>query len=476
MLDHADDAHFLTAPDLCRSHFAGQERIFRKIFGIPAAEHTAVDVDARRIDAGIGLARLVVAPIPLFADGVSEFFHQIFVEGGGHYRLAAIMAGAEHGIFIQKVGKSRGAVAVLGGGQTDTFDRLRGITALIDEFFQLFNAAAIEQFFPSGIVIGDDRLRRRFGRAARQQVADGQRALHVEVGHRLAGKVVGIVRRFVQQFVQHVVRQGHFARRRRIRPGAFPVAAGKDGGELIIGIGIPFRAGVAVFHRILRNGVFGIADILVQAALEGLFRLVRVVRHAQDIVAALQLVPAEGIAVRIAVVVRCGIIRVKGQRDRLAFVRLQLARLGEAAQHLCRLFDAAFIVRRRAVQLHDLFAGDGTRIGDGDVDLDRAVFFYLARARLPYFPGELRIREPVAEGIDDVFGIPVFAVGQGARLVIAVTHIDALFVIDKVILAVGIFIGKCRARAGAEIDEGRVFGKVRRPGIDQPAGRRDFAV
>ena len=98
------------------------------------------------------------------------------------------------------------------------------------------------------------------------------------------------------------------------------------------------------------------------------------------------------------------------------------------------------------------------------------------RGWLPDVPLEGSVAQTVAEGVDHVRGVPVLAVSEPPGLVIAVSDIDALLVIHEVVHSAVVLVAAAGVAAGTEVDEGRVLGEIRGPGVHQLAGGIDAAV
>ena len=193
----------------------------------------------------------------------------------------------------------------------------------------------------------------------------------------------------------------------------------------------------------------------------------RVVLKLHGVSALLKLVANEPVAVGIRVVVRSHVIQGEAQDHVLALARRKQAGLGIGHQHGRGLLDAAGRIRSRAVHLHDLLAGHAAgvghahRLGKGRVTIDALV---LLEVLVHDLPRESGVRKPVSKRVlnnalvagamDVAHAIPK-TLGVG-RLVPAVTHIDALDVVDKagrvVLLGdsnVGIVGTVCRVQTGA---------------------------
>ena len=112
---------------------------------------------------------------------------------------------------------------------------------------------------------------------------------------------------------------------------------------------------------------------------------------------------------------------------------IQHIRLGERHEHFARFFRSARSIRQTDVQLHDVFARNaaGVRHRHGNADFfvfrPRGVLGYAA---FFYSLAERRVRQAVAEGIDDVVVVPLL-VARPARFEVTVSHIDAFLVVDE---------------------------------------------
>ena len=130
----------------------------------------------------------------------------------------------------------------------------------------------------------------------------------------------------------------------------------------------------------------------------------------------------------VQVVVGRHVLDGKVDREGLARTGLEEPGLREAAQDDLSLLDPASGVGSGVVQLDDVLAraiagvGDLDRHGDGLVDR--------TGRRLDDLPGEVRVAQPVPEGVDDRLFVVDEPLG-GCALVVAVAEVDALGVVHE---------------------------------------------
>ena len=97
VLDAGGDAVALDTPDQCRRHFASQIGVFRKVFEIPAAKGTALDVDAGAQQDTDTLAGGFQAQV------AAHFLQQFLVPGVGKARGGGVAGGGDGLVQAQMV-------------------------------------------------------------------------------------------------------------------------------------------------------------------------------------------------------------------------------------------------------------------------------------------------------------------------------------------------------------------------------------
>ena len=101
---------------------------------------------------------------------------------------------------------------------------------------------------------------------------------------------------------------------------------------------------------------------------------VRAVADIYGIVAVVKLVARNAVCVGIVIVIRRHISDLHRYAYGLAHTRLNYIRFFKSAQYYVGLFDFSVGIGRRIIHLHNLFARNVTRVGNGDVRLDCPVF------------------------------------------------------------------------------------------------------
>ena len=277
------------------------------------------------------------------------------------------------------------------------------------------------------------------------------------------GKVAVGQHRVVEELLGH--RQLHRAGRHR----AFPVAAG------VVGHCVVAAALVAVHVRRCEQG----GDIIARAIrlgvgrrVEGVGRRVnhrsvavcghavggRLALHGQDIVCRRvrvignrQVMRAffQNIHARVVSVVAGQEVFRHGDGHRLALARLEQLRLREAHKLHCRLFNVILHVvvgiGLLRVDLHRLLARLVARVGNGDSQLILGLQPFADLLHLHIGESEVRVAQPVAEGVrDDVIVLEVARVRRAqhnvliARFRVLVAQIHAFLIDHIVVVAVGV--------------------------------------
>ena len=215
----------------------------------------------------------------------------------------------------------------------------------------------------------------------------------------------------------------------------------------------------------------------------------RIAHHLHHIFARIEFITAEVVAVRVAVIVRCKVVSVEGDRDLIAVAGLDQIRLGEADQHDVRLFDLARGIRSRHVYFYNFLARHIAGVGDIDGNGKFCILiglpgksFAVFKGHIRHFPIKGRVGEAVAEREHDIVVIPSFPVGKSARFIIAVPDVDALFVIH-IVLRHGRLIAVCREVHVAarheivgEVFICRILREIAAIGIHRSAGGIDRTV
>ena len=526
-----------------RGEFAGMQAVLGKVLEVTAGERVAVQVGGGAIPTGGADKQGVVADAdaPLLAQ-VDRPGRADGALGHPHVAVAPVLVAAldlSGAVLIDDVRLANGS------------DFRIFIEAVADDGRHLFISHLVHEGRPLRIVEGH---------AAHLPKLDGRLAVHARgdvilaslrpiVGDILFGFIprIGFLI-FIAVFALEVfaliispIFDGHLLFRRRRREGARQVRAGHVCIHFLGGGHIARRRVVGAVPRIFlrepcddicpRDGILRPGDARSarfrsrQSVIAGIFDdriidrrdlFVRILAERDDVRASLQFVTDEAVAVRIVVVKGSEVEGVDAEIDVLRLAGAKHIRLGKVDQVDGRLFDAAVIILRGAVNFYDVLARDVAGIGDADGKFDLAVFRDDAGIGIDHFPLEVRIGEAVAEGIDDarravVVRIAILIGGDGAvggdvpdggigqsalfrsGLVPAVTHVDALFVVHLVNTGIAaVFTRELVAdiesnravivdrvvglRVGGIVLPGRILLLVYRPNVRRAAGRVDLAV
>ena len=193
---------------------------------------------------------------------------------------------------------------------------------------------------------------------------------------------------------------------------------------------------------------------------------------ADDVIASLQ-----HIAAVVLVIVGSQLLHRDGEVDGLALAGSQLVGLGEVQQVCGGLLDAAVGIRRIAVDLDNILAGNRAGVGDGDGELQVCAIV----GDVAHLLGEGGVAQAVAEGIDH-FLVVVDEALIGSRLIELVADVDALDVVDEggsgalgvEHTCIGVELGSVGVLEVAEVVPPRRSGQVGDIGICGAAGGVDL--
>ena len=324
-----------------------------------------MDVHGRGIPTRIdGATRAIEA---FLADGFSELLGEFLAPGGGNGHATAI-GGTARKVGIDEGSPADRAIGTIGSRHGDAIDAGDAIGGVVVHVERLVEVHLVEKGIPTGIIVVD--LSDEFACfGIIEKVSQVQRLLGIHHGvvHAVeVGRVVGCP--VFHRFDEFVRRDTVLIGRCR-RPGTFPVGTAKQGGKMRIGVEVGiFLIGIEIFDLGSGHGIVFDALIRRKGKVHRLKDGMGISVDVEGIDAILKLIALEAILVGIAIVVGSGIVGIEGQRDGLAFARLEKRRLGKVDQDLVGLLDSAFRIGKRDIELDDVLAGDIAGIGDLDFD------------------------------------------------------------------------------------------------------------
>ena len=399
VLGRGGNADALNAAHFGGGDLAGDERVLAEVLEVSAANGVSVDVErGRQPDAEAVF-------LDLECGGAAELTDEFGVPGAGDQRGA---------------GPCRGGNAAA-GGDAQTRRAVRGHHG--------GNAESVNAADAAGV-----------GEAAARNAADD--------GHEL------LVGELVDEFVHGNAAEIHVSQLHGLFAvgGYGRVFCGDDvvvGADLKGGQFFKTAVGLQAFFQLVRRALtaelFGDAKRLFHyEAPRDLLQVAAAVADEEGVFTALQ---EEGGRLQFAeVVVACHALCIERDGDLFAFARLQQASLVKAREGNAAL--AEHTLRRAVIDLHHFLAGALAGVGNGEGKFD----FVAVSVRCDFGEGEGRVRQTVAEGIDDL----VARAGDGLK--VAVTHVDVLEVADVV-------------EAFVEGVRKGVVGEVFCKGVGQLAGR-----
>ena len=215
----------------------------------------------------------------------------------------------------------------------------------------------------------------------------------------------------------------------------------------------------------------------------------RIAHYLHFIFAEVEFISAGVVFVCIAVIVGREVIAFERHRDFVACTGLDQISLGKADEHDVRLLDPARDIRSGHINFDDVLARHVAGVGDADGNGKLFVLFgrpgelfTLFEGHVRHAPVKGRIGKSVAVREDNIVFVPLFSVGKSAGLIVAVSDIDALFVVD-VVLCDGrrtafrheIHVASRHEIVG-EVFIRRILREVAAIGVHRSAGRIDRAV
>ena len=488
VLDIGVAAHIGSPFDDGRAHHAGQESVFRIILEVAAGEGRAVNVHRGAIPA------VVAVDDRLFADGVAHLVGELEVPCRGDDDLRAVGAAARR---AEQRRKALRAVEVLRAALAErlNFGRVEGVgrERRGGEIGVVRLGQLVEEVVPDGLAVADAAHGRKDDAVAgahRRHLGicideicsgvEGFEEVCDRLRNRFAVLLIGERDLLGEQVVcrrrgREGAREVCAAHRQRVAGGRRVFEDGRHVAEAVDG-GLLFKEDLAVGD----GGHFVVEDVA--AHLVGVRHIVageqgvRIGTKAEDVVALFEHIAA-ALDLDALVVVAGHVVAVEGDGHGVAVARLNERGLGEAAQHDGRLFDTALGVRRRVVQLHDVFAGDVSLVCDGDGRGDHIAGDAPRRIAVRKFC----VREAVAEGIDDRLVVVDKAL-LCRRFVVAVAEVDTLLVLggegggDVVVAHGDVALADVAVLVdGGGVHEGGIFGEVCGVDVYRAAGRVDLA-
>ena len=429
---------------------------------------------------------------------------ELGVETCAQQRFAGIETGVVDGLagrLFHEYYKAGGAVRVGGLGLVHAYKLHGAEPARADELRHLLQRDLVEQLVPQPLALAAvvvfefAQLIELDGRLFRSERAGGIFRSRFGIP-RLFRRIVLYISEIAEEGIGFGRLFGHArggpcacAVIGVIRIGAAPVAARKLRHIVLHHLFVGFVEEVGNFiagGRISFElfGAFHIICILYART------LVRIVPYADAVSALFEDISAVGgvgVVEAVAIVGRhVAHIQFEGIGQR--FAGLNYVRLYERAQSYVRLFDAAFVIGRRVIQLNDVLAGTGAVVGDVHRHrngVGRGDIGAVGDAHLAGRPFKIGVRKAVAEGEHDVLFVPLVArvlrLCDVSRFVVAVAHVHSLFVIHEAEprrragAAVDVFVAAVRAVVEAEVPVCGVCGEVARVYVDQPARGVDLA-
>ena len=202
----------------------------------------------------------------------------------------------------------------------------------------------------------------------------------------------------------------------------------------------------------------------------------RVFAHINGIIAVVKFVSVNAVGVHIVVVIRSHGAHGHSYGNGIAHAGLNEIGLFITAQHYVRFFYFAVGIRSAVIELNDFLARNFARVCHGYVDHDVAVLGELVRAEF-HIPVERSVRKAVAEGIYDVFIVPLPSLFVASGFVIAVTHVNSFVVFDEIDACTPARFIHIRTRiVGREIGKRGVFFEIGGIYVYRSSRRIDLSV